>query len=124
MGRQGRGAGRGRLARPGGRRSRALLRIGGADRPDRGGRYSGSAPSCGLALAPERRPKLKADSARGTLHDSFAEFLGGVARFIENPYLRPLMLGEANRQDMDDSVGARFAGDPKYRPKNQGFPLH
>ena len=47
-----------------------------------------------------------------------------MAKFIENPYLRPLMLGADNRQDMDESVGARFAGDPKYRPKNQGFPLH
>jgi uncharacterized protein (DUF2235 family) len=82
------------------------------------------AAGCGLALAPAHRPQLKPDSARGTLHDSFAEFLGGIAKIFEHPYLRPLALGPDNRQDMDESVGARFAADPKYRPKNQGFPLH
>ena len=34
------------------------------------------------------------------------------------------MIGADNRQDMDESVGVRFTGDPQYRPKNRGFPLH
>ncbi|HUL10005.1 MAG TPA: DUF2235 domain-containing protein [Candidatus Acidoferrum sp.] len=80
------------------------------------------AASCGLALAPARRPQPKPDWARGTLHDSFKEFLGGVGKLLENPYFRPLTLGDGDRQVMDDSVRLRFTGDPFYRPKNQGFP--
>jgi hypothetical protein len=60
------------------------------------------------------------------LHDSFADFLGAAGKILnifKHPYFRPLKLGSDNRQDMDDSVNARFAGDPSYRPKNQGFPL-
>jgi uncharacterized protein (DUF2235 family) len=82
------------------------------------------AAGCGLALSPARRPQPKPEAARGMLHDSFAEFLRGVGKIFKNPYLRPLTLGAENRQVMDESVRARFAGDPQYRPKNAGFPLH
>jgi uncharacterized protein (DUF2235 family) len=81
------------------------------------------AAGCGLALSPARRPQPKPEAARGTLHDSFAEFLHGAARIFKDPFLRPLMLGADNRQEMDESVRARFTGDPQYRPRNQGFPL-
>ncbi len=85
------------------------------------------AAGCGLALSPARRPQPKPDWARGQLHDSFAEFLGTAGKILsllKDRYLRPLTLGADNRQEMDESVGARFAGDPHYRPQNRGFPLH
>jgi uncharacterized protein (DUF2235 family) len=83
------------------------------------------AAGCGLALSPAHRPQPKPDAAaRGTLHDSFAEFLHGAAKIFKDPFLRPLMLGADSRQVMDESVGARFTGDTKYRPQNQGFPLN
>ena len=86
------------------------------------------AAGCGLALAPAHRPQPKADAAaRGVLHNSFAEFLGAAGKILnvfKHPYFRPLMIGADDRQDMDESVGVRFTGDPQYRPKNRGFPLH
>lgn len=85
------------------------------------------AAACGLALSPDHRPKLPPDAAaQGMLHDSFKDFLGTIGKLlslVKHPFLRPLALGTENRQVLDESVNARFAGNPGYRPKNQGFPL-
>jgi uncharacterized protein (DUF2235 family) len=84
------------------------------------------AAACGLALSAAHRPQPRSDSARGALHDSFAEFFGTAGKILnlfKDPYFRPLTLGPDNRQEMDGSVRLRFDGDRAYRPENPGFPL-
>jgi uncharacterized protein (DUF2235 family) len=75
------------------------------------------AASCGLRLTPFA---ANANDYRGEIHDSYAEFIGGLNwlyRLFSSRYYRPIRFGNC-RQTLDRSPIDRLNWDKTYNPKN------
>ena len=79
------------------------------------------AASCGLDLDFDRLPQTVEDAFMGPIHDSFAEFLGGMYGRFKDRHFRPVRRTEYGNEGVEETVPRRRDTDPDYRPKNPGL---
>ncbi len=75
------------------------------------------AAACGLRLTPFNS---SANDYMGQVHDSYAEFIGGlnfIYRWFSSRYYRPIQFGNCG-QTLDRSPIDRLNADKTYNPKN------
>jgi uncharacterized protein (DUF2235 family) len=58
----------------------------------------------------------------GPVHDSYAEFLGGLYARERPPYFRRVLSGAFGNEVLDPSIDVRRQADAGYRPQNLGLP--
>ncbi|GAC1447678.1 MAG: DUF2235 domain-containing protein [Isosphaeraceae bacterium] len=61
-------------------------------------------------------------SWRGTLHDSYTEFLGGLYAQNRPPYIRPVLSTQFGAEILDPTINLRRAAISTYRPSNLNLP--
>jgi uncharacterized protein (DUF2235 family) len=76
------------------------------------------AESCGLALAPAKRPILGDQHWTQAIRDSFAEFMRGFYRFTNARYYRPIGTSQYGCEWLHKSAIERYR-HLEYRPQNQ-----
>jgi len=79
------------------------------------------AADAGLGIDPARIPGNLDACAGAACHDTYTTFLGGEYAKLNPPYLRPVAATPAGNEAVDDTVYARRAQDPTYRPANPGL---
>lgn len=77
------------------------------------------ASGLGLSLTPVAPG---ADSALGTLTDSYAQFLDGLYARADPPHFRRVLGTQFGNEGLDPSIDARRTQDATYRPPNPGLP--
>jgi hypothetical protein len=78
------------------------------------------AASLGLSLSPV---VPGADNFRGTLTDSYAQFLDGLYADIHPPYFRRVLATKFGNEALDPTIDLRRkAADLNYQPANPGLP--
>jgi uncharacterized protein (DUF2235 family) len=78
------------------------------------------AQACGLGFDPARMALLGGNPV-GKLHDSYADFLGGIYAKKSPRYLRPVGASKTDTETIDDSVRHRLEKIADYRPVNAGL---
>jgi uncharacterized protein (DUF2235 family) len=75
----------------------------------------------GLTLDPRGIPDVRNENALADLADSFAAFLGGIFRFFQERYYRPIGRCIHGQEIVDETVRRRLETDRNYRPRNGGL---
>jgi putative IMPACT (imprinted ancient) family translation regulator len=77
----------------------------------------------GLEIDPVGVPqttKLKLAALQPT--DSFGQFMLGLYKMFNKPYLRPVKQTQYGFENIDQSVEDKLKADTGYKPKNPGLP--
>src|SRR6185295_9463261 len=77
-------------------------------------------PTCKQALPEDFY--LRGDEYFSPVRDSYAEFLHGVYRIgrgmiLKGRYFRPMLVSGVE-ETIDETAHMKWAGDPRYRPRN------